>query len=702
MTDTTDTTDEAPAGNAIPLVDGDPVSVTTGRSDTDAVAEAHGSGHFGYKPALDGLRTVAVMSVVAYHFGAGWLKGGFLGVDTFFVLSGYLITSLLLLEWRRSDTIHFGGFWARRARRLLPALFLVLIAIVVWGRLALHSDQWGGLRSDSLWTLFYGANWHFIWSGQSYFAPVPSMLRHGWSLAIEEQFYLVWPLVVFAGLKLTKGRHVGLAAFCVLGTIGSIVVMWSKFHDGQDPSRAYYGTDARASQLFIGALLAIVLVHWAPKVRWSKVVVQVLGVAGAAAMGYAFWAARDQSPRLYHGGFIVFALCVALVLTAIVQPSNSPLHRLLCLRPVRWVGMVSYGVYLWHWPVFVALSPARMASWGWAIDGWRLSLVQLAVTFAITSLSFYLLEKPIRERKYKHAFTPKLLVPVGFAAVVGVILAGTVGATTSVIDVQSGTLVELGKGSLPSVTTLPGAPEAPARRVLLIGDSVAASLGDALGTAGAADGVVVATRARPGCGLTTGAAVDAQGKVISWAPACAKSADAYERDSMDIVQPDTVLWHSTWENADVLVGGKVLVVGTPAWEKWFLTDLERVRALASQHGARLVLITIPPMAPNPSRVFDPEAYRRSETVNEVFRKFAAAHPSDVGVVDFGDLVCPSGPPCDATIDGVTLRPVDGGHFEADGAAWTAPRLLDLVYATVGRMRTSTATTTTVPVTTPGG
>jgi len=679
------------------MTDTDPVSLSTATEATDSVSEAHGSGHFGYKPALDGLRTVAVMSVVAYHFGAGWLKGGFLGVDTFFVLSGYLITSLLLLEWRRSDTIHFGGFWARRARRLLPALFLVLIAIAIWGRFALHSDQWGALRSDSLWTLFYGANWHFIWSGQSYFSPAPSMLRHGWSLAIEEQFYLVWPLVVFAGLRLGKGKHVALAVICGLGTIGSVAVMWSKFHAGQDPSRAYYGTDARASQLFIGALLAIVLVHWAPKVRWSKIVVQVLGVVGAVAMGYAFWAARDQSPRLYHGGFILFALCVALVLTAMVQPTDSPLHRLLCLRPIRWIGMVSYGVYLWHWPIAVALSPARMASWGWPIDGWRLAIVRLAATFAIAAVSFYFVEKPIRERKYKRALTPKLLVPIGFAAVVGVIMASTVGATRNVTDVAPGTLLESGSQPLTTVTTAPGASAAPAQRVVLIGDSVAATLGDALGQAGADDGVVVVTRARPGCGLTTGIATGADGTPISWAADCAAAAPGYEQESLDAVRPDTVLWHSTWENADVVVGKRHLVVGTPAWKQWFAGELERVRRLAADNGARLVLLTIPPRAPNPNIVIDPDQERRSTEVNAAFARFAAAHPTDVGVVDFTALVCPSGQPCPTEIDGVTLRPRDGGHFEADGAAWVAPRLLDLVYRAIEGMGTAdTATTTTSP------
>ena len=163
---------------------------------------------FRHKPALDGLRAVAVGSVMAFHFGADGFEGGFLGVDTFFVLSGYLITSLLLTEWGRTATIDFVAFWARRAKRLLPALFLVLLAIGIWANLEASAIRLDSIRADMLWTLFYGANWHFIASGQSYFDlfSEASPLRHAWSLAIEEQFYLFWPLITFGAMKLGRGR----------------------------------------------------------------------------------------------------------------------------------------------------------------------------------------------------------------------------------------------------------------------------------------------------------------------------------------------------------------------------------------------------------------------------------------------------------------------------------------------------------------
>ena len=183
--------------------------------------------HDAYVPALDGLRAFAVAAVIAYHFGAGWAPGGFLGVDAFFVLSGFLITSLLLTEWGRSSRISLPGFWARRARRLLPALLVVLGAIALYAAVLAPASQLDTLRGDGISSLFYFANWHFVLSGQSYFDlfSLPSPMRHLWSLAIEEQFYLVWPLVVLVCLRVGRGSRKVLAGVCVAGIAASVAVM---------------------------------------------------------------------------------------------------------------------------------------------------------------------------------------------------------------------------------------------------------------------------------------------------------------------------------------------------------------------------------------------------------------------------------------------------------------------------------------------
>ena len=210
---------------------------------------------FGYHAALDGLRAIAVLSVIAYHDNYAWAKGGFLGVDMFFVLSGFLITTLLVLEFRRAATIHLAAFWARRARRLLPALFVVLVFVAIYNHYAVLPWERNGVRNDMFASLFYVANWRFIFDQQGYFQlfSAASPLRHMWSLAIEEQYYLVWPLIVLACLRLGRGSTRLLAWVCALGAIASIVSMQLRFHPG-DPSAAYYATDARAHSILIGAL----------------------------------------------------------------------------------------------------------------------------------------------------------------------------------------------------------------------------------------------------------------------------------------------------------------------------------------------------------------------------------------------------------------------------------------------------------------
>jgi peptidoglycan/LPS O-acetylase OafA/YrhL len=645
--------------------------------------------HFTYKPALDGLRAIAVMSVLAYHFGANWAKGGFLGVDMFFVLSGYLITSLLLVEWARNGRIQFAAFWARRARRLLPALFLVLIAVVIWARIALNANQWHSIRLDALWTFFYSANWHFIAAGQSYFSSTPSPLRHTWSLAIEEQFYLVWPLVVLGSMYFARGKHWLLTTVCGVGIVGSLIVLSSTYTEGHDPSRPYYGTDARASQLLVGALLAILLLRWNPASRAARLTLQWLAAAAAIVIGCAFVFASDKGPVLYHGGFLLFAVCTAIVVTAIVQETANPLKAGLSLSPMRWIGRVSYGIYLWHWPVAVALTPDRTG-----ISGWKLDLLRVGATFAIAALSFYLVELPIRQRRFRRVWTPRLALPAAAIVTVGAIFVATAGATApDPLASAPGTVLRSGQHApTPAATS-----EAlPTHHAVLIGDSVAYSLGDALAAEAARRGVDLRATTRLGCGLTTGITIADDGNEVQWSPGCAKDTLDYLDRAINAGPVDAVLWSSTWELADYDVDGKTLIYGTPAFDRWLFTQFDTAREKAEAAGARLVFLTIPDRAPNPLREVTTLENKRDAHMNKLYADYAALHPDTVAVADLADIVCPGGSPCPATIDGVTLRPKDGGHFEADGAAWVAPRLLDELFRTLRaqeqRKQGTTATT----------
>ena len=349
---------------------------------------------------LDGLRAIAVLAVLAYHAGFDLAQGGFLGVEVFFVISGYLITALLLAEHRRAGRIDPVRFWLRRARRLLPALFCLLAVTLAVAIVAVPGEI-ARLRPDALAALAYVTNWHLIVGDQSYFETVgrPSLFMHLWSLAIEEQFYLAWPLVL--SVLLVAGRRAGLA-LTVAGAVGSAVWMAVLFQPGTDPSRVYYGTDTRLTGLLLGAALAFLWVPATtasddgtiPRIWASRRVgrlVDVLGVAGLATIGWLFVAADAFEPFLYRGGLALVAIATVGVIAAAVHP-RSRVGPWLDVGPLRWVGTRSYGIYLWHWPIFTLTRPGIDV----ALDPLPLLVVRIALTAAVAELSFRFVETPIR------------------------------------------------------------------------------------------------------------------------------------------------------------------------------------------------------------------------------------------------------------------------------------------------------------------
>ena len=660
---------------------------------------------FSYKPALDGVRAVAVLSVIAYHFGADWLPGGFLGVDTFFVLSGYLITSLLLTEWGRTGTIHFPGFWARRARRLLPALLIVLAAVAIWAYFEGDKFRLESIRLDSLWTLFYGANWRFIGSGQSYFDQFsePSPLRHAWSLAIEEQFYVFWPLITFGSLRLARGKPRVLAAVCVVGTAVSIYLLGRFYVDG-DPSRSYFGTDARASQLLIGALLAIVLYKWSPNTRLTRGAIQVLGLVAAVLCTVAFATAHDRESWLYYGGLPAFAVATAFLVAAVAQPASTPLQSLLSLPPVRWIGQVSYGLYLWHWPIVVALSEARIG-----ISGWQLAALRIAVTFGAATLSYYLVELPIRHGHWLKSWRARLAAPVGFVLVAGIIFAGTSQAEDPPEYFTADQAEALGNKPPPStaVTTPPVAAPIPTKWVLL-GDSVANSISAPLQAEAARNGIALDAFTRPGCGMVTVEIVLDDGSPIPGADRCARQTAEYQVRGVNRTGAQVVLWLSSWELGHHMVNGQLVRFDSPEGDALLEAELEF--ALARLQGAgvtHLVLLTYPVRAERSDLVAVSETdLTRPPRLNLVFRRFQAKHPNEVLVADMAEIVGPGGPPCPEFMDGVRLRPRDGGHFGPEGAQWLAPHLfaeiLKLLQASAQAQANAQAAATPTTVSTAPG
>ncbi|HLK45693.1 MAG TPA: acyltransferase, partial [Acidimicrobiales bacterium] len=404
-----------------------------------AVADPDGSPEgprLSYVGALDGVRALAVAAVIAYHAGVTHVTGGFLGVDAFFTLSGFLITSLLLGESRRTGTIALGGFWARRARRLLPCLLLVLCFVGLFSWLAVPQGQYPGLRLDSLATLFYVANWHFILQGSSYFSQVLplSPLTHTWSLAIEEQFYVVWPLVVLAAVALF--RRSAATVLLVVASAGALAsTVWMRADAPghlSDPTRLYYGTDTHAMTILVGAALACALALLAkgrdPSTLRARgalgVAAQALGGAGAAVLAYLAVTVDFKTPWLYlKGGYLLAGLAAAAVLVSVVTVPNGPLGRALSLPPVRFVGRVSYGLYLWHYPLFLWLDHAHTG-----FSGLHLLAVRVVATLCVATASFYLVERPIRHGLVLRGTRAVLATAGAVVATVSMILATSLAA----------------------------------------------------------------------------------------------------------------------------------------------------------------------------------------------------------------------------------------------------------------------------------
>ena len=625
-----------------------------------------------YIPAFDGLRAFAVLAVISYHLRWTWIPGGFLGVDAFFVLSGFLITGLLCAEWAERSRIALGTFYLRRARRLLPALFLVLVAVAIFWAIAVPSDELGGLRNDGLAGLFYFANWHAIGAGQSYFALVaqPSGVQHLWSLAIEEQFYLVWPLVVIAAMWLGRGSKKLLGAVCVVGVASSVVLM-AALYDPLDPSRSYYGTDTRVHALLIGALFALIPVGSALQRAVASRAGRGVGVLAGVGCLAAFTRVGDQSRYYYRGGSFVFAVLVGIVIVTSAARATAPMSRFLALPPLLWIGIRSYGIYLWHWPITVYVNEARTG-----LDGLSLDAVRVLLTFGIAGLSYVLVERPIREQRF--VFRARwIALPLSFAAVGGVLLLGTAAATEPAPFLQARPGEVTAISSPPPPSTVPGAPN---HTVQLFGDSVSATLSPELTKALADRGVPLATSSIQGCGVIDGLVLQQNSQPWPFAGSCNDVIPKFQNDEIARVKPALVLWLSIWEAQDRIINGQTVRLGTPAGDAVLRAAMDRTVARMTADGARVVLLTtaVPVPGDEPRVGASSDEPRRYQALNRLYRSYAKAHPDQVTLVDLARMECPNGPPCPERVDGVRLRPRDGLHFDDAGARWASKRIAPLI------------------------
>ncbi len=675
---------------------------------------------------LDGLRGLAVAVVVLYHLQVPGVGGGLLGVDVFFVLSGYLITGLLLQERRRRGGISLAAFWGRRARRLLPALFVVLPLVAVVWRIIAQPAEMPQVRDDLVATLCYVANWHSIAAGHSYFAAfaAPSPLLHTWSLSVEEQFYLVWPVVALLALRWRRSPRL-LLTIAAVGAAASAIEMAVLSLRGADPSRLYFGTDTRAQTLLVGAVLAVVLhlrgrditghqfaVPRRPRHRrggpegalspvWRRRL-SLLGWAGTAFLVWACLRPEGRAPWLYRGGLLLLALAVDAILVAVVLLPGGVLARVLSIGPLRLLGRISYGVYLFHWPVIVALTPTRTGLHGAVLD-----LVRVAVTLALAGASYVLVEAPIRERRWQVP-RPTVVVPA---------LAGALAAAVLLAPLPAGTgstLAALAKAGPP--TTPPSAPAAlrtptttaPPQvlasavthpgplRVLIEGDSVAWALGNGIGPQASSAGFTFANEGYIGCGIATGGATSFA--AYTQPDACLSWAQRWQSET-DTFRPDvTLVLLGRWELIDRVHDGTWMHIGEPAYDSYLLQQLGTVVQSLTVDGGRVAFLTAPcnnqamANAASPGRL-TPDDANRVDLFNALLAQVVAAHPGVTELVDLKGMLCPGGQ-YQQTYNGQQLRTDDGVHMEPIAGQLFVQKLYPQIQSWLTTTVTDAPTTTT--------
>ena len=581
--------------------------------------------------ALDGLRGMAVAGVLVFH--------------------GGLSAPFIFDDHDRTESVRLGKFWARRARRLLPALGGVLVGVALYALVVAKPDELRQIRGDALATIGYVANWRAVFAQQDYWAlfRTPSPLQHTWSLAIEEQFYLVWPLV-FVGLlawwKRAAPKAVLVTALVLAGVSG---VLTSVFWDPLDPSRSYYGTDTRAAAVLLGAALASALAIWGPvRGRVGRTVLEAIGFAGVATLAVAWTSLDGQSSGLYHGGLFLCGIAATAVIAASVHPTSGLISRALSFRPICLLGLISYGVYLWHWPVYIVFDDQRLG-----IEGWTLLAARFAITIAIAIASYRLLEQPIRHGAFT-AHQWRFLTPALAAGVVVVLFATTSGAPPVV---STSTADAISRETAHANAAPPGT-----QRLLVIGDSVAHHLAEGFHAFTAQPPVITLNQAVIACTFPSGAEAVNHDTITSLQRDYAVNCDDDWKTAVDRFDPDLVLlvfW--TPGDASYKYNGTWMQPCDAAYDAMYERDLATSARSLGARGAHVAIANSPYAVREET---NPGARHRIDCVNRIQRRLA--REQGVQLVDLFHFVCPRAPKCLTSVMNTVLRP-DTVHFTDAGA-----------------------------------
>ncbi len=608
-----------------------------------------------FHPGLEGLRGVALLAVFLFHADPDWLPGGFLSVSTFFTLSGFLITGVLIREWEAKRSIRLSVFWARRVRRLLPASLLGLLGIALLGRLIADDTQMARLSGDGLAALFYFSNWWLIITGAAYddLMGSPSLIQHFWTLSIEEQYYFLFPLFMLGFLRLTGGSGKVLAAFLVAVTALSWSwLFWLALTDAPT-ARLYYGTDTRAGELLAGGALALWLRTIPPPGRKRSILIGI-GLLGLAITLTGWLVARVEANALYQGGFAIYTLGSLAVIASAVQ-SGGPVRALLSWSLIRWVGRISYGAYVYHWPIFL-----------WVED----NFVRLGLTLLLAHLSYQYIEEPIRFGRRILGWHRYVAAPAAIAAI-------ALAFYMNSLDVAA--------PKLPAPTTLAasGDPLGRPLRIGVVGDSLAAEVGAGLQMWAEEHHLAqVEIEATRGCGLARGAwgGLNAGERRIAVCDAWPKRVT----EAFKEFRPDTIVVVTTgW---DMIPRGHpdwayILKIGHPMYDRWLLDEYDSAFELFHRLGAHVAWLTTPCLS-SPTGI-DIGAYNpknRAEMNRNILPKLAARHPDGLTLVDLKAAICPGGEYAKSLFGIENFRRDDGIHLSQPAqhwvGTWLGERLLE--------------------------
>ncbi len=660
-----------------------------------------------FRPDVQGLRAVAILLVVLFHADIPGISGGYIGVDVFFVISGFVITGVLLRERETRQRTSLRNFYGRRARRIIPAASLVIIVTVVAAFHYLGSLTGHETAVDGQWAALFLANFHFAASQTNYLASLrpPSALQNYWSLAVEEQFYIVYPTVflITASLFTRVSLRARLAILLVAVVIASYA--FSIVFTSTNPSSAFFSPLTRAWELALGGLIAVGGTSLRRLPQSFAAIISWLGLAAIVTASVTL-----TSSSVYPGSLVAIPVLGAGLIIAggAAQPAWGA-ECVLRQRPFQLLGLISYSLYLWHWPILVIATQNRGST---SLPVWDNVLLLLVATVAAT-ITYRLLENPVRHSGF-------LLQRRWASIIMGVCL---VGATLVVTTYeQQRPAISLGSlGSATSGTACPsGAPRIVShlrstylskhpqeaaqqvQPVVVVGDSTLCSLLPGLQAIGPSYAMEFRSGAVIGCGIVSGEIApyyySANGANVS-APTklCQGEANRAETQAIERYHPGVIIWGSTDERNSIVndtpAGSKVLDSGTPGWKSVMLQRMDdRVEKFLGT-GARVILLLEPPSVHAGSQTQPDAIDIQYEEMNAMLKEIAARHPRQVATVDLQARVCPSGPPCPYVVDGFghtiatasqSIRP-DDIHYQPASSLWVAEWLVPRIAAAAKKL-----------------